>query len=307
MDLARSLRAFVQVLEHGSMTSAARGLGLTQPAISKLIRNLEAHVGAPLLERGPIGARPTDQGARLRERLGDTLSIIDAAIGAAKDEAGAITGLLRLQALACLGERHLHDIAHRFRMLHPGVTVDLRLENMPADLRVGDIDLAFGHTRAKAQGVVQSRIGFVRRHLVAAPSYLAAHAPIDTPAALAAHDLIVTDASLSQSGTLPLRRDREDIAITIKPVLRTNSVGVLLEALRAGRGVGTAQRLLIDRDLADGRLVRVLPEWEIHPSDLFVSYRSTRSLRPAVRAFIDFAVPALRQIDGIERNPDQST
>lgn len=302
MDLASSLRAFVQVLERGSMTTAARDLGLSQPAVSKLIRNLESHIGAKLLARGPTGARPTDQGARLRERLGDTLSTIDAAIGAAKGEAGAIGGTLRLQTLACLGERHLPAIAHRFRQLHPRVTVDLKLDNMPADLRTGDVDLAFGHTRANAKEVVQSRIGIVRRYLVASPSYVAVHSPIETPAGLAAHDLIVTDASLSEDSALPLRRNGEDLEVAITPALRTNSASVLLEAIRAGRGVGTAQFLLVDRDIANGQLVRVLPHWEIRPSDLFVSYRTTQRLRPVVRAFLDFAVPALREVDGIERN-----
>lgn len=288
------------------MSAAARGLGLSQPAVSKLIRNLETHVGAPLLERGPTGARPTDQGARLRERLGDTLSIIDAAVGAAKDETRGISGELRLQALACLGERHLAGIAQRFRKLHPGVTVNLKLDNSPADLHAGGIDMAFGYAPAPVEGVVQARIGIVRRYLVAAPSYVASHATIDTPAALAAHDLIVTDASISGSGTLPLRRNREECAINVTPVLRTNSVGVLLEALRAGRGVGTAQLLLVDRDFAEGRLVRVLPEWEIPPSDLFVSYRAARHLRPVIRAFVDYAIPALRRIDGVERGAGHS-
>lgn len=302
MDLAASLRAFVDVLELGSMSAAARRLGLSQPAVTKLIRNLEAHVGAPLLERGPTGARPTDHGRRLRERLGDTLSTIDAAIGAAKGEAGSIGGTLRLHAPACLGERHLHDVAQRFRSIHPDVAVDLTLENTPADLRRGDIDLAFGMTRAKAQGIVQSRIGLVRRYLVAAPSYVEAYAPIDTPAALAAHDLIVTDVSLAPGDTLPLQQDGKEIEMAVNPVLRTNSVGVLLEALRSGRGIGTAQRLLVDRDLADGRLVRVLPQWEIRPSNLYLSYPAARWLRPVARAFVDFAVPALRRIPGIERH-----
>ena len=87
--------------------------------------------------------------------------------------------------------------------------------------------------------------------------------------------------------------------ISVRPKLTTNNAQVLVDALTTGRGVGTAQVLLVSDELKEGRLIRVLPEYEVEPTELFLVYPSSKFLRPAVRAFVDFAVPALRRIDGI--------
>jgi DNA-binding transcriptional LysR family regulator len=81
--------------------------------------------------------------------------------------------------------------------------------------------------------------------------------------------------------------------------LTTNNAQVLVDALVAGRGVGTAQVLLVTDELKQGKLVRVLPDYDIKPTELFLVYPSTKFLRSTVRAFIDFAMPALQCIDGI--------
>ena len=92
--------------------------------------------------------------------------------------------------------------------------------------------------------------------------------------------------------------ESEPVTIRVTPAIRTDSVHVLMRTLAEGKAVGTAQTLLVSDELAAGRLVRLLCGYEIRPSEICLTYPSKRFLRPVVRAFVDFAVPALQRIDG---------
>lgn len=303
MDLAHALRLFGRIVETGSLSAAARDLGLGQPAASKTLRKLEDHCGARLLDRTARGMRPTPQGTGLYAACGSALRAIDRAVESVRAGAGAISGALTVHCPVCLGERHLHRIAGDFRARHPAVSIDLRLGNQGTDLVRDNVDLAFGHGRPSGQGVVQRKIGVTRRIFVASPGYLERNGPVRTIEDLQNHDLAVTDASLSQRGELELvgegKGEGAPVAIRVAPAIRTNSVHVLMRTLIEGRAVGTAQVLLVADELAAGRLVRVLPEREIRPSEIYLSFSSARLMSPAVRAFIDFAVPALRACEGV--------
>lgn len=91
----------------------------------------------------------------------------------------------------------------------------------------------------------------------------------------------------------------QKIEVSVRPKLITNNAQVLINALKTGKGVGTTQVLLVADELKSGALIRVLPEYEIEPTEFFLVYPSSKFLRPTVRAFIDFAVPALQCIEGI--------
>lgn len=281
------------------MTLAARDLGISQPAVSKLVRKLEAHVGVKLLERNSRGLRTTAEGLRLYEDSQQALSALDTALEQIRGAAGAIGGELRLHAPVCLGERHLHRIVMAFQDLHPGVAVGLTLDNRPVDLVDENIDLAVRMGRPTGQDLVARKVGLIERILVASPDYLSRHGTPLGPSDLGDHRLIVTNAVLSDRKTLLLCATDAPVEIPVRPVLTTNNAQVLVDAMKAGRGIGTTQALLVADDLAAGRLTRVLPAYEIASTELYMTYPSSKFLRPAVRAFIDFAVPALRRIEGI--------
>ena len=178
MDLTAALRAFVRTIERGSITAAARDLGVSQPAVSKLLRNLEKHAGACLLERSSRAVRPTPQGLALYEASGTSLAAIDAAVEAVRRDMGEISGTLRLHGPVCLGESHLHRIVMEFQNRHPAVSVELTLENRGVDLVHENIDVAVRIGRPADQSHILRRIGLIKRILVAAPEYLATRGPI---------------------------------------------------------------------------------------------------------------------------------
>lgn len=300
MDLTAALRAFVRTVERGSITGAARDLSVSQPAVSKLLRNLERHTGARLLERTARSVTPTPQGLALYEASGTSLAVIDAAVEAVRKDMGQIGGSLRLHGPVCLGESHLQRIVADFQSRHPAVSVDLTLENRGVDLMHENFDVAVRIGRPTEQSHIVRKIGLIRRLLVAAPRYVADHGAIKRCQSLADHNVIVTDAVLSRHGELTLCRGAAETTVRVKPVLRTNNAQVLISALKAGRGVGPVQLPLVTNELRKGELVRVLPQYEVKPSELYITYPTARYLRPTVRAFVDFVAPALKSIEGVK-------
>jgi DNA-binding transcriptional LysR family regulator len=299
MDLSAALRSFVRTVEKGSLSAAARDLGISQPAVTKHIRNLEQHVNARLLERTSRAVRPTAHGLRLYETSHIALASIDAAVEGVRRDMGRIEGLLRIHAPSCIGARHLHRIVMEFQDAHPDVFVDLMLDNVDdrrsVDLVYENFDLAVTYGRPSAQEIILRRIGFSKRILVASPDYLKRHGPIKSPQALSRCAMVTTTRN-----TLTLQNGRTSIDVRVNASLKTNNAQVIVESLRAGRGPGPAQVILISDELADGRLVRILPAYEIKPSEAFLAYPSTKFMRPVVRAFTDFVIPKLRAVEGID-------
>jgi DNA-binding transcriptional LysR family regulator len=300
MDLTLALRAFVRTVERGSMTAAARDLGVSQPAITKHLRNLERRAGARLLERSPRMIRPTAQGQLLYDAARSALANIDSALEGVKRDMGAIEGLLRIHAPTCIGAKHLHPIVMAFQRKHPEVTIDLILGKLDFDLVYENFDVAIKYGRPEEQDLIIRRLGLVRRILVASPQFLARVGPIDSAERLSEISIVTSPAAVSHRGTLTLQRQGEGLEIAVRPVLHTNDADIVVKTLLQGHAMGPVQQLLVSADLDAGRLVRVLPDYEVKPTEAFLAFPSVRLMRPVVRAFIDFVVPALRALDGID-------
>lgn len=300
MDLAAALRAFIRTVERGSVTAAARDLGVSQPAVTKHLRNLESHVGARLVERSSRIVRPTALGQSLYEASRSALTTIDAALEGVRRDMGEIEGLLRVHAPTCIGVKHLHKIVLAFQEKFPTVTVDLVLEDRTVDLVYENFDIGVKYGRPEGQEIIIRRLGMVRRILVASPAFLARVGPIETVERLSEVDVITTAAVLSPRDSLTLVRDGKSVEAGVRAVLRTNNAMVITNTLLDGHAAGPVQHLLVAEELADGRLVRILPEFEVKSQEVFWAYPSVRFMRPAVRAFTDFVVPQLRMVEGID-------
>ncbi len=299
MDLAVALRAFVRTVERGSVTAAARDLGVSQPAVTKALRNLEKHVGARLLERSSRAVRPTAQGQTLFEASRTALATIDSAVEGVRLDMGAIEGPLRLHVPSCLGEMHVHPIVMAFQDLYPRVSVDLVLESRNVDLVHENFDIAIKYGRPEGQELVIRRLGFIRRVLAASPEFLARTGPIETLAQLSNVDMITTHA-VAPRDVLTLQHDGRTFDLAVRPVIRTNNAAVISQTLLTGRAAGPVQYLLVAHEIAAGKLVRILPDYDVKPTEAFLAYPSVRFMRPVVRAFTDFMISGLRAVEGID-------
>lgn len=307
MDLALALRAFVRTVERGSLTAAARDLGVSQPAVTKHLRNLEQHLGARLLERSARSVRPTTQGQNLYETCRSALASIDSALGGVRREMGAIEGPLRIHAPACIGMKHIYPMVVAFQSKYPAVNADLVLENRSVDLAYENFDLGIKYGRPEGQELIIRRLGLIRRILVASPKFLTRVGRIDSLEKLKNVRVVTSHTVLAPHERLTLHRQGQAFHVAVSPVLRTNNAEIITRTLLGGHAAGPVQVLLVTKELAAGELIRILPEYEIKPTEAFLAYPSIRFMRPVVRAFADLAISTLRGIDGIDASDTESS
>lgn len=290
MDRLDELATFLAVIETGSLAAAARRLRRSPAAVTRTLAALEARVGVRLIERTTRRLSVTEAGRRLAEEARTVLSAYQAAI--AREEAGPLRGQLRISAPLVFGRRHVAPVLSRFLDAHPLVSAELVLNDRNLDLVDEGLDVALRIGALADSRLVARKVGEVRRQVVAAPAYLARHGAPARPADLAEHEIVYAS---TQPGPTEWRFDgrlgRE--AVRLRPRLMVNAIEAAVAAVMEGRGVGRFFSYQVADELADGRLVRLLGEWEPPPIPVQVVTASARLMPPRARAFLDFAAAEL--------------
>lgn len=268
-------RSFLAVVREGSLSAAARSLGMTQPSLGRHVRQLESDLGVVLFTRSPQGLLPTDVGHELAAHA-ETMASTSAALRrAASGSNNAVRGVVRLTCSEVIGAEVLPPILAGLRQAHPGIVVELSLSNRSEDMLRKDADIAVRMVQPVQAALVARRIGTVPLGLHAHRRYLKANGRPQDVDALRQHALIgydrETPAIRAIRGLLPF--DREDFS------LRTDSDLAQLAAIRAGYGIGVCQCAIARRDKD---LVHLLPDaftlaldtWLVMHEDLKASRRT---------------------------------
>jgi DNA-binding transcriptional LysR family regulator len=280
-------RTFLAVLREGSLSGAARSLGLTQPTAGRHIQQLESSLGTALFTRSQNGLRPTDAAHRLEPHA---LTMANAADALVRAIAGADLGaqaVARIAASEVVGAEVLPAILTEFRTRHPGVTIELSLSDRTEDLLRREADIAVRMARPKQGSLIARRVGSVTVGLHAHRRYLAAHGKPAGMGQLSQHALIGFDretASIRALQRLGLRLRREDFA------LRTDSHLAQLAAIRAGFGIGICQTAIAGRD---SNLVQVLPNDCAFDLEVWIAMHGDLRASPPMRALFDHLAAAL--------------
>jgi DNA-binding transcriptional LysR family regulator len=296
MDRLDELHVFIAILDAGSMASAARKLGRSTAAVTRMLSALETRAGARLFERSTRRLTPTETGLRLAEQARRLLADYDAAL----QPPGASTprGLLRLTAPTVFGRRHVAPVVTRFLALHPDIQVDLTLSDRNVDLIEEGIDAALRIGALSNLSLVARRLGEVRRLTVASPAYLDRRGTPLVPADLAGHELIMSTAVRSLAEWRFRAEGREHV-VRYSPRLRMNDVEAMLAAARDGFGIARALSYQVEPDLRAGLLRRLLVDYEPEPAPVHLVMPSSRHMAPRLRAFVDFAVQEFAALDVI--------
>lgn len=264
-------RSFLAVLREGSLSGAARALGLTQPTIGRHLDALEQGLGAALFVRSQQGVGPTEAALELRPYAEALEAAADALVRAAANQRGA-RGTVRITASEIVGAEVLPPIIAKLQQEHPDIVVELVLSNRTEDLLRRDADIAVRMVRPSQQALVARRVGVVKLGLHARRDYLARTGAPASMDDLHRHALIGFDKrtafirGLQESG-IPL--DREMFS------LRADSDLAQLAAIRAGCGIGVCQIGLARRD---AQLVRVIPDrFEIELETWIAMHEDLRS------------------------------
>lgn len=294
MDRIDAMKVFVVALDEGSLAGAGRRLGRSPAAVSRAIAFLEAHVGAELLHRTTRSIRLSEAGERYAAACRRVLAELDEADNVAGGERAAPRGTLALSAPVISGEMVLRPILDAFLDAYPTVSARLMLVDRAVNLIDEGVDVALRIGELADSSMVATRIGEVRRVVVAAPRYLKQNPRIEEPGDLAKHQ-IITMAHLPNSWTFPpLAGSSVPRSVQVTPRLVTNSIRGAVASAAGGRGVALFFSYQVSEQVQNGELEIVLAGHEPAALPVHVITPQGRLSVPKVRAFLDFAVPRLR-------------
>lgn len=293
MSDASSLTLFVEVARRGGFAAASRSLGIPTTTASRRIAALEDELGVRLFQRTTRSLSLTEAGRLYLERMEPIVAEIDEANRAVTQVRDEVMGRLRISAPQYLGQSIITDWVLAFQRAYPKVAVELLLETQHINLPATGMDLAFrAGTLKDDQIIARPLIAGVNR-LVASPGYLAKAGTPGTPEDLREHDAIVNNPR--QSTVLwRLSKDGEEKTIRPQGRLTTNDLTVAAKAALDGQGIALLPDLAVDRQIQEGELVEVLPDWSAPPFSVSLVYTSRRLATSAQRAFVDFIVARAR-------------
>jgi DNA-binding transcriptional LysR family regulator len=281
------METFVAVVDAGSFSAAARRLELGQPAVSKSIAQLEAHLGARLLLRSTRGLTPTDAGRRFYEHARLSIEEADQAEQAVRDSSTGLSGRLRIGAAVTFSRLHVLPVLKRFVDRHPDLQLDIILDDRSIDLMEEGVDVALRMGTLDDSSMTARHIASSRRLVVATPAYLAEAGTPTTPAELSRHQVIV----YSQRGggeSWSFGRDGAEVAVVVSGRVRVSAAEGMRTAVLGHMGLAIASEWMFGPELARGDVRAVLSEWTLPGVDLWAVFPAGRMVTSKARAFVDF-------------------
>lgn len=288
MDAISDLDFFIRLVKQGSLAALARELGLTPPAISTRLSQLEKRLGVRLLNRTTRRLSVTHEGEiylATGARLLDDLQELERTIASSR---ATPKGLLRVNATFGFGRRHIAPAIVEFARLYPQVEVQLELTDRAVNLADKAFDIGIWFGTVPDSRMVARKIAANRRLLCASPAYLKTAGMPQTPHDLQTHQCIVLRESDAAYGTWHLLRGNKRETVKVRGSLSTNDGETALLWALAGFGILTRSEWDARAHLQTGNLKLVLEDWTLPDADIFAVYPERMNLSAKVSAFIDF-------------------
>ena len=289
LDRLTGLEVFAKVAAAGSLSAAARAMGMSQTMVTKHIAALETRLGAKLFHRTTRRLSITEAGRNYLEASERILAEIEAADASVAVDRVEPRGLLRLNAPVSFGSQQIAPLLAEFAERYPLVTVELGLNDRLVDLAEEGWDLAIRIGNLSNSSLIARRIAPCRIVVCAAPSYLKARGTPLTVSSLAGHNCL--EYTLSQR--TPVDRwvfgARGDVSVQVSGNLRANNGDALRAAAIAGQGIIHQPTFIVADDIRAGRLVALtLDQPTIELGGIYAVFLPDRHPPARVRAFIDF-------------------
>lgn len=284
MDLLGRARTLVRVVDAGSLSSAARSLGLSLAAVSRQISSLEEELGAPLLVRTTRRTSLTDAGTRFLEHARRLAREADAARASVRPDS-AIGGRVVLSTSVTLGVLRVVPAMPKLLGAHSTLELELRLEERAADLVSEGVDIALraGLVVPDTTGLVAQPVATFERTLVASPAYLRRNGTPRTSAALASHPAVLGTRSTAR---WEIDEDAGTRSVTVTPRLRVDTLLGIRAAVLAGLGIALLPDFVVANDLHTGALRALLPAAELRPVMAHAIYRIESRGTPRIDAIV---------------------
>ncbi|RYF82316.1 MAG: LysR family transcriptional regulator [Comamonadaceae bacterium] len=281
------MQTFVRIVDAGSLSAAATQMLSTQPTVSRRLQALERALGVRLLQRSTHAMTLTEDGARCYARAKELIADWDALAAELRGAAQSASGLLRVVVPHAFGQTQLVGPLADFLRAHPLVDVEWLLRDQPPDFIGQGIDCAIQVGEIRDPAVVAIPLAEVPRIVVAAPSLLAGAAPPSHARELGALPWLAFQTYYRQQITLHHADTGETCELALRPRLSSDSLYPLRTAALQGLGVGVFSAWLVQDDLAAGRLLHLVPQWQAPPLPVHLVYPYARQYPARLRRFVD--------------------
>ena len=285
MDRFHAMETCVRVVDTGSFSGAARDLGVGQPAVSKLIAGLEDWLQVRLLVRSTRRLTTTEAGQLYSEHARRALDEANEAEVMARGSASGLEGRLRVCAPVTFARLHLAPVLGGFLDLHPGLKLEVVMDDRSIDLLEENIDVAFRLGDLADSALTARKLASSDRLVVASSAYLERHGRPLTPGDLLSHEAIVYTQPAG-GAVWTFRRGTAESSVTLRTRLSFTAAEGVREGVRAGLGVTMASRWMFAPELETGQVVPLLEDWSLTPVDLWAIYPAGRLPSTKARAFV---------------------
>lgn len=290
MDRLRAMEVFVEVVRKNGFARAADALDTSPANVTRIIADLESHLGTRLLNRSSRKMSLTESGDALYERAKTIVEDMAEVEAIASATSMTPRGLLRLNAPLSFGVLQLAPLWGKFMDLHPGIELEVALIDRVVDIVEEGYDMAIRISRSGSASHAARKLATSQNICCAAPAYLEKHGVPKVPQDLAAHRCIGYRYAATADEWHFSKPPGQAEVVKVNCAMHTNNGDTARAVAIAGGGVIWQPTFLIGADLRAGRLVRVLPDYDLPDIDVLAVYPSRRHLSAKVRVMIDFLV-----------------
>lgn len=295
IDRLDAIKTFVEIVDAGSFSSAARRLGVSVPAVSRRLASFEERLGALLMNRTTRRLDLTECGQSYYDRAKRILADLDAAESELADIRQSPAGLLKVAAPGVFGRAFVAPVIPEFLTLYPRIRVDLSLGRGSETTEAADVDAAIQlGPQVQSQGVATRALGSFRQVLCAAPDYVRRAGAPTRPEDLAQHDCIL-ESSSDRAAAWRFRREGRDVELPIQGRLVCDDSDAVLGAALAGSGVARISSFQVREHVRDRRLEVLLEDFEPPPIPTFITCPKHAAATPKVNAFVHFLAQSISQ------------
>lgn len=301
IDRVELMRTFVRIVEAGSLSAAARQLNTTQATISRRLQSLEAMLGVKLVLRTTHAMKLTDDGERgyqHAKHIIDAWLALEDGLNVTVDEP---VGMLRVRAPHAFGQQQLLTPLLSFLARYPNLSVEWMLNDKTVDFLSDNIDCAIRVGAEVDPATVSVLLAEVPRSVVATPALLAQFDAITVPEQLSSLPWIAINTFYQHNVSLTHQYRREPVTFPIAPRLSTDSIYVARNAALAGLGVAVVSSWTVTEDIAQGRLVELVPDWQATPLPVHLVYPWARYYPDRLRKFLELMKKVMPELAGMRR------
>jgi DNA-binding transcriptional LysR family regulator len=281
------MEAFCRVVETGSLGKAAQRMGVAKSMVATRVQQLEKRLGVPLFHRSTRAMRLSEAGQKYYADCSELLARAQELGSHHHEEQAALTGKLVIQVLPGFALGHFSLVLVEFCQAHPGITFEIVVSDKLVDPVNEGLDLVFQIYPPVSDALIERRLFPHRGVFCASPDYLRRSPPIAAPEDLIRHRF-ARYSNYPWDDRWPFHRGDERVEVKMTPVLKTNSVHLLLDYVKQGGGIAYLPTILAAPGLADGSLERVLSDYS--PPQLWLSavYPASHRSTTKVKVFLDF-------------------